>query len=158
MKLLKLGFLTTLLCLATEIGNATVLDMYGSCSYSISGSTYYFAGGRGQSGRRTNLGAGRYRTGSMYVGYLDNLNSSGYSGSMSLEFWAMPYYGASTGFIKMTRVVGRLPAQYYYYDLYRSGWMKNYGNYRYPEFNLYEYTAAGWRWRDDVKFSNSAAL
>ena len=162
---MKLHLHTTLITIAgcwlsvsVQNSSAATLDISGTSRYYQSGYSYYYPGGAWQSGRASNLGGGTYREGNIRVSRIDNLTSGGRSGTLSLEFWAMPYYGAQSGYIKMTRRMNPLYGGYYYYSIYRSGWMRMANQWRWPEFNLYEYTTSGWRWRDDVLFSSRGYL
>ena len=72
---------------------------------------------------------------------------------MSFELWAMPYYGATSGTILMTKGVSSLWGGYNYADYISTGKAISLNRYRYPELNLFEYAYSGWKWRDALSFS-----
>jgi hypothetical protein len=147
------------LCLLTSAveSHATSLSMFGTYSYSYYAPSYYYSF-VSQTGRYSSLGSGYYRSGTIRVGRIQNNNFSGRSGTLSFEFWGMPYYNANSGYTKFTRRLSPLYAGYGYSNVVKSGWMKHYGYTLYPELNLFEYTTSGWLWKRELKFSSSRAL
>jgi hypothetical protein len=140
-----------------QSAEATNVTLDGSGYYSNSTYAPYYQYGTAQSGRYTNLGADYYHSSEIGIDQLTN-RSSYRSGTMSFEFWAMPYYGATSGIILMTKSVSSLWGGYSYYDLSRSGKAISLNRYRYPELDLFEYTNYGWKWRDALSFSRKSYL
>jgi hypothetical protein len=143
--------------LSMQTAGATNLTLDGSGYYSNSTYAPYYQYGASQSGRYTNLGADYYHSSEIGIDQLTN-RSSYRSGTMSFEFWAMPYYGATSGTILMTKSVSSLWGGYKYYDLVKTGKAISLNRYRYPELDLFEYTSYGWKWRDVLVFSNKSYL
>lgn len=132
----------------------------------LKGSGYYHLGnyyvfsqyGKEQSGRYSNLGRDYYHKIEYGMDYITN-SSSYRSGSLSYEFWAMPYYGATSGIILMTRGLSPLSGGSRYINLYKYGWGISLDQYRYPEQNIWEYIGGGrWRFRDSLAFSRKTLL
>ncbi len=137
--------------------NATKLRLSGSGYYNLDSRESYFKGGRPQSGRYDNLGAGYYHNAE--IGMQRVVNRSNYrSGSMSFELWAMPYYGATSGPVLMTYGLDPLKAGFQYSNASAFGKAVSLNKRKYPEFELYEYTNKGWVWRDLLKFSSKTLL
>lgn len=132
------------------------LDGYGYYKTSLS-ERYYGHDGKKQTGRKLYLGSGYYRSTSIGMDYLTN-RSGNKSGSLSFEFWAMPYYGATSGIVLMT--IGTSPLS--------AGQSKKHFNVkgnsvlleskRYPELNIWEYTKKGWLFRDALDFTRKSYL
>ncbi len=81
------------------------LDGYGF--YSLKNRVKYYGRGKPQSGRYKNLGADYYHQAKIGMDFLTN-HSNSRSGNLSFELWAMPYYGATSGIILMTRKLSPL--------------------------------------------------
>src|SRR6478672_2375254 len=92
---------------------ATLVSFGGTGSFNFTSKESYFSGGRAQTGRYRNLGAGYYHSAEYTVKRITN-KSSYKSASMSFEFWAMPYLGATSGPILMTYGLGPLGGGYHY--------------------------------------------
>jgi hypothetical protein len=136
---------------------ATDLTLDGYGYYSLGSRITYFIDGRYQGGRFGNFGKNYYRRATMRTDFITNW-SSYRSGSMSYEFWGMPYYGASKGLIVMTRGLDPLGAGRYYKGRTVEGYAISPDSRRYPEFSLWEYTRKGWRFRDALSFTNRVRL
>lgn len=137
---------------------AANIRLKGSGYYRL-GSYYIFSHGDGkeQSGRYDYLGSDYYHKIEYGMDYITN--TSGYrSGSLSYEFWALPYYGATSGIVLMTRGLSPLPSGARYVNLYRNGWGISLDRYRYPEQNIWEFTSGGWKFRDSLAFSKKTLL
>jgi hypothetical protein len=85
-------------------------------------------------------------------------HSSNSSGSLSYEFWGIPYYGASQGVILMTSGLAPLRGGYSYEQLYVSGYALALDEWRYPDINLWELTRKGWRFKDSLTFTKKTFL
>jgi hypothetical protein len=137
---------------------AANIRLKGSGYYRL-GSYYVFShGGKEQSGRYSYLGTDYYHKIEYGMDYITN--TSGYkSGSLSYEFWALPYYGATSGIVLMTRGLGPLSSGARYINLYKNGWGISLNLYRYPEQNIWEYMGGGsWKFRDSLAFSKKTLL
>lgn len=154
-------FLTTATCgLAlsiTPVGNAADLTIDGYGSYALSKRVDYFIKGKNQGGRYKNLGSDYYHRASYQMDFITN-RSSNSSGSLSYEFWGMPYYGASQGVILMTSGLAPLRGGYSYNKLYVSGYALALDEWRYPDINLWEYTRKGWKFKDSLTFTKKTFL
>ncbi len=131
------------------------LDGYGS--YNLGNFDRYYPGGTRQSGRYRNLGADYYRTAEIEIDAVQN-HSDYRSGSMSFELWAMPYYGATSGAILMTKSLRYLKAGRYFDGVYCSGMAISLDEEAFPELNLWEYTRSGWMFRDALTFADEEWL
>jgi hypothetical protein len=136
---------------------ATNVRLKGSGYYDLGSYHVFLRGGKEQSGRYRNLGRDYYHKIEYGMDYITN-RSDYKSGSLSYEFWAMPYYGATSGIVLMTRGLSPLWGGERYVDLYRNGWGISLDRYRYPEQNLWEYTGSGWKFRDSLAFSRKTLL
>lgn len=149
----------SLFVIATSIPEAqsAAIRLEGSGYYRLSKFEVFSENGKAQSGRYRNLGRDYYHNIEYGVDYISN--NSGYrSGSLSYEFWALPFYGATSGIVLMTRGLSPLSADRSYVDLYRYGYGISLDEYRYPEQNIWEYTSRGWRFRDSLAFSRKTLL
>ncbi len=155
----KLAAAFSLFAITTSIPEArsAAVKLKGS-GYYLLGSYYVFShGGKEQSGRYSYLGTDYYHKIEYGMDYITN--TSGYrSGSLSYEFWALPYYGATSGIVLMTRGLGPLAGGQRYVNLYKYGWGISLNLYRYPEQNLWEYTSSGWKFRDSLAFTRKTLL
>jgi len=136
---------------------ATKLTLGGSGYYNLGARETYYSGGRPQSGRYKNLGAGYYHSAEIGMQQITN-RSGNRSGSMSFELWAMPYYDATSGPVLMTYGLDPLKAGFHYSAVTAYGKAVSLNKRRYPEFELYEYTSKGWKWRDLLQFSSKTLL
>jgi hypothetical protein len=118
---------------------------------------YYGGGGKKQSGRVKYLQSDYYRHTEIGVDFLTNY-SPYKSGSLSFEFWAMPYYGATKGIILMTLGTSPLSADSAKKNFHADGYAVSLDAYRYPELNLWEYTRKGWKFRDALSFTKKSRL
>ena len=132
---------------------ATKVRFKGSADYDLGSRVTYYEGGRPQSGRYTNLGADYYHTAVIAVDRIVNRGTVR-SGSLSFEFWAMPFYGATSGVVLMTSGLDPLKAGFHYTDVISQGKAISLDRRRFPELELFEYTSNGWRSRDFYTFSN----
>lgn len=142
---------------SAPVSEAASIRLKGS-GYYLLGDYYVFShGGKQQSGRYKNLGRDYYHNIEYGMDYISN--NSGYkSGSLSYEFWALPYYGATSGIVLMTRNLSPLYGGERYVNLYKSGWGISLNLYRYPEQNIWEFTRSGWKFRDSLAFSKKTLL
>lgn len=132
---------------------ATNVTIDGGGFYSVRNIEGYHGNGVTQSGRYTNLGSGYYHNTNYGMDFLTN-HSSYTSGSMSFEFWAMPYYKATTGIILMTRYVDPLTAYTSNPNISRFGSGVALNANRFPEIDLWELTSSvGWKFRSAFRFT-----
>jgi hypothetical protein len=136
---------------------AAKVTIDGSGYYELSTYLDFYPTGYRQKGRTSNLGPGEYHVAEIGARWLSN-NSPSRSGSLSFELWAMPFYGATNGIILMTSSVPSISPFSYYSNFRRSGHALFIDRYRFPELNLWEYTSAGWRWRDALTFRRKTLL
>lgn len=131
------------------------LDGYGS--YGIKGKEAYYPKAPQQSGRYSNLGKRYYHKATYKMDFVTN-NSKAGSGSLSFELWAMPYYGATSGVVLMTRGLNPLVGGAYAKNVTRQGLAVSLDKKKVPELNLFEYTNKGWQSRDHLTFTGKAFL
>jgi hypothetical protein len=131
------------------------LDGYGY--YSLKDVVDYYGKGVKQSGRYTNLGSDYYHKASYRMDFVTNHSSSG-SGALSYELWAMPYYGATSGPILITRGLNPLAGGNYYKNASREGLAISLDAMGFPELDLWEYTRSGWKWRSALTFTHKTLL
>ncbi len=150
---------TSVLAIAVFIPATQAADirLQGSGYYDIGSFEIRSRYGKEQGGRYDNLGGGYYHDIEYGMDYISN-ESGSRSGSLSYEFWALSYYGATSGTILMTRGLNSLAGDRSYIDLYRLGYGRSLNRYRYPEQNIWEFTSRGWRFRDSLAFSNKTLL
>jgi hypothetical protein len=79
--------------------------------------------------------------------------SNGKSGSLSFEYWAMPYYGASKGIVLMTDSLKPIKGRDSNMDAQKSGKGVYIDRKRFPEINIWEFTRKGWKFRDALSFA-----
>jgi hypothetical protein len=130
---------------------AAKVTLDGSGFYQLGTRIDYYPTGTRQTGRYRNLGADNYHRTTIGVRWMSN-NSPGRSGSLSFEFWGMPFYGAKRGIVLMTYGVWSLAGGQYRSNPSVTGNSVFLNTYRFPELNLWEYTNKGWRWRDNLTF------
>jgi hypothetical protein len=116
--------------------DAANIELSGSCSWSISGNSIDIEAGR-----------------------VENLSSSGTSGTLRLRIWATasPYSGGTiNGYVLGTRSLGTLQAGYYYSNISGSVTYSAPppGTY-YTTLTVEEYTGSGYTIRDYLTFSGS---
>lgn len=131
------------------------LDGYGF--YSYSSKVRYYGKGKKQGGRYSNLGADYYSSTRNGMDFLTN-HSKSKSGSLSFEFWGMPYYGATSGVVLMTRGVNPLNGGRSIKNFRNSGYAVFLDEDRYPELSLWEFTRQGWKFRDALSFTTKDRL
>ena len=132
------------------------LDGYGYY-YRFGGDRFYGNGGKKQSGRVKYLQSDYYRRTEIGIDFLTN-RSNGKSGSLSFEFWAMPYYGADKGIVLMTIGSSPLSGTSSKKDFHVDGYAVSLDAYKYPELNIWEYTRNGWKFRDALSFTRKSLL
>jgi hypothetical protein len=157
----SIAFAAVLFTVAGSIpeSQAANVRLKGSGYYRL-GSEYVFSGrnGKQQSGRYSYLGSDYYHKIEYGIDYVTN-TSSYKSGSLSYEFWALPFYGATSGIILMTRGLSPLSSGQRYVNLYKYGWGISLNLYRFPEQNIWEYIGRdAWRFRDSLAFSRKTLL
>lgn len=131
------------------------LEGYGE--YFLNSNDAFFNRGPKQSGRYKRLESDYYRKAEIQIDYISNLSRKA-SGSLSFELWAMPYYGATSGIVMMTRGLPALRGGRSYEDVVFRGYALSPGEDRFAEFNLWEYTRRGWTNRSHLTFENSDDL
>lgn len=130
---------------------AARITLDGAGYYALGSKTRYFKSGVRQRGRYSNLGTDYYRRGRIGMRWVTN-NTPRRTGGLSFELWAMQYYGAESGIVLMTTSLGRLPGKSFLKRPERNGYAVSLDRRRFPELNLWEYTKAGWKWRDSLRF------
>lgn len=156
----KLSLVTAaLFAVGTSIPDAQAanLTLDGFGYYDIQNRVRFFPGGAKQGGRYRNLGADYYHKTTIEMDFITNRSYSR-SGSMSFEFWAMPYYDANKGIILMTRGIGALGSRGSVVGADKTGYAVSLNARRFPELNLWEYTRSGWRFRDSLTFTRKTYL
>ena len=136
---------------------AANMRLNGSGYYWLSDWEVFSNGGKEQSGRYKNLGRDYYHKVEYGIDYVAN-NSYSSSGSLSYEFWAMPYYGATSGIVLMTRKLGAFSSRESKEDVWKNGYAISLNRNRFPEQSLWELTRSGWKFRDVLTFSRKAYL
>lgn len=142
---------------ATPQSQATKVTLDGSGYYELGTTVKYYGGGVNQTGRYANLGADYYHKATISMQWITNRTSKK-SGSLSFEFWGMPYYGATKGIVLMTRSADPLKGGSYYFEKAWKGYAIFLDEYRFPELNLWEYTRRGWKFRDALSFRRDNLL
>lgn len=147
------------IALVTSLPETKAADVTidGSGFYELATTIGYYPSGIRQTGRRPYLGGGEYHKGIIGSRWMSN-NSNIRSGTLSFELWAMPFYGANNGIVLMTCGVPGIAPYRFYNNPRRSGFAVFLDRYRHPELNLYEYTQAGWQWRDNLTFQRRTIL
>ena len=158
MKSLIKRFVTTALALsATALtipeSRAADVRLEGYGDYLLNENEDFFPRAPKQSGRYRNLDRDYYHKVNIRMEYISNL-SRARSGSLSFELWAMPYYGATSGIVLMTRGIDPLRGDRSYEDVSRTGYAISLGADRFPELSLWEYTRRGWVNRDHLTFED----
>lgn len=125
------------------------LDGYGF--YSLGTKVTYIGNPPDQSGRYKSLGSDYYHNISYRMDFITNRSNSG-SGSLSWEFWAMPYYDAQSGIVLTSRGINPMPKNYSIKNANRSGPGIFLDARRFPEMDLWEYTSSGWKSRSYLTF------
>ncbi len=140
-----------------EVKAANVtLDGYGFYSLARR-QVFHREPGLKQSGRKPYLGAGYYRKAEIGMDYITN-RSSKRSGDLSFELWAMPYYGATSGVVLMTKGMKPLRGGGTYRDRSPKGFAVLLDRRRFPELSLWEFTRKGWKFRDALSFPRKTYL
>jgi hypothetical protein len=150
---MKIKYLILLLALSLAPNLfATDVDLEGYWSYYLYGTRSYSSSGYAASGRYSRLGSGYYRYGYLDGGDISNNSYYTRSGSLSLEFWRLNYYGGSYGNIMFTRGFSSLSPGYYYGNIYRNGYFKSPGRYGYGDLSLAEYQGS-WVEVDNLSYT-----
>lgn len=132
------------------------LDGYGF--YSLARRlAYHPEPGLKQSGRKPYLGGGYYHKAEIGMDYITN-RSTRRSGDLSFELWAMPYYGATSGVVLMTKGLDPLRGGRSYRDRSPEGFAVQLDRRRFPELSLWEFTRRGWKFRDALSFPRKTYL
>lgn len=132
------------------------LDGYGYYSRS-NYERFYGNGGKTQSGRVRYLQSDYYRKTEIGIDFLTNRSNSK-SGSLSFEFWALPYYGATRGIVLMSLGTSPLNGGTSKRNFHGDGFAVSLDASKYPELNIWEYTRNGWKFRDALSFTRKARL
>lgn len=134
--------------------DAAKLRLEGTGYYEVANKVKYYTKSKAprQSGRPTyNLGKGYYHKAEIGMDYL--VNYSGVkSGTLSFEFWAMPYYGATQGVVLMKEGLNPIRAGREFNNLRAVGWALDLDRRRFPELNIWELSKGGWTFRDALSF------
>jgi hypothetical protein len=159
MKTLKVRFGIALMAMASTFAStsgakAADLELRGYASVNESRFESYSGFGAVQNGRYSNLGAGYYRRTTVGVDGIRNYSSFN-SGSISMELWAMPYYGATSGTVLMTTNAGTVFRRSTKLNVYRTGNKMAYDGFAFPEVNIWEFTRSGWGFRDNIAFTRN---
>ena len=123
----------------------------GFCGFLLATGKTYKSHGAAQTGRYMNLGSGYYRSGSILG--CEKIFNNGFfkTGAMSLELWAMPYYGATSGKVSMslgTPSLAPLKSRTVYTT---NGNAKSFNSYSFGSVQLFEYTSTGWKFRGEQR-------
>ncbi|MES2660237.1 MAG: hypothetical protein V4689_16560 [Verrucomicrobiota bacterium] len=133
------------------------LDGYGYYALGTKVTYYNKSSAPAQSGAYKSLGADYYHKITYEMDFITNRSGYG-SGSLSYEFWAMPYYGSTTGIILMTRGLKPMAGGQSVKSLTKSGLGVFLDARRFPEQNIWEYTGSGWKFRDSLTFTRKIWL
>ena len=125
------------------------LDGYGY--YALGTKVTYYGSAPKQTGRYKSLGSDYYHKITYEMDFITNRSGSS-SGSLSYEFWAMPYYDSKSGIILMTRGLQPMAGGLSVKSLSKSGLGVFLDARRFPEMNIWEYTSKGWKFRDFLTF------
>lgn len=139
--------------------NAAAVKLDGSGYYILRPTKVYYPNGARQTGRYLNrsLGAGYYHNVEIGIDFITN-RSTFPSGSLSWEFWAMPFYQATSGIILATHGVRAFRPGESVPNMAKVGMSVFLNARRFPEQNLWELTANGWRFRDVLRFTTKNLL
>ncbi len=150
---------TALFTLATSMPQASATDVRldGSGYYILGRSDKFFRSGTVQSGRYRNLGRDFYHRTEYGIDFIGN-DSRNTSGTLSYELWALPFFGAQSGIILITRGIGPLRGGLEYKDVVKNGLAVSLNERRFPEQSLWEFTRKGWQFRDALSFSRKTIL
>lgn len=143
--------------LSTGEIQAARVTLDGSGYYTFNSSPRYYGMGAKQYGRYRNLGADYYRNTTISMEWITN-RSKNHSGPLSFEYWGMPFYGADSGIVLMTRSANPLNAGRFYKNRSWRGWAIFLDEFRFPELNLWESTRRGWKFRDALSFRRDNLL
>lgn len=148
---------TALAAIALSVPEARSADvrLEGTGYYKLVNRTEFYQEGVEQSGRYRNLGRDYYHQIEYGVDFIGN-DSNRRSGSLSYEFWALPFYGSTSGIIVMTRGVQSIPGRNNLDGVVRTGLGVSLHKRRFPEQSLWEFTRKGWKFRDALSFSRKA--
>ena len=132
-----------------------VLNGTGTCHFG--GAVNYYKQGIKQGGRYKNLGADDYRKATTNFDYVTNRSKKS-TGALSLEFWALPFKGATSGIVLMTKGLDPMPGKEVYKKVVSYGYAIYLDERKFPEFELWEHTKDGWEFRDAVVLSKKRKL
>ncbi|MBK1814941.1 hypothetical protein JIN84_04900 [Luteolibacter yonseiensis] len=155
--LLAAAIAVTTAFISAPKAEATPVVLRGAGYYKIANKIKYYVNVPSQSGRFRHLGEGYYQKTTYGFDYIVNRGNKR-SGDLSFEFWAMPYFGATSGEILMTRGRDPLKAGKSYRDADSTGQAVNIDERAFPEINLWEYNGRNWVNRDAFTFSRSTRL
>ncbi len=145
------------LALSMPEANAAKITLDGYGYYALKTKVTYYGSAPKQSGRYSTLGSDYYHKLAYRMDFLTNRSNSS-SGSLSYEFWAMPYYGATTGIVLLTRSVQPMRAQQSIKNASKEGLGVFLDARKFPEMNIWEYTRKGWKFRDALSFTRKIRL
>lgn len=163
MKMIRHTLLAALAVPLISFGSA---ERSAAADVTIDGSGFYNArkkvtfrgNGARQAGRYGNFGPDFYRHNRYGVQWLTN-RSFQRSGRLSLEFWGMPFYGATEGVVLMTRQVPRIGPGRTQRNVRRQGAALFLDEVRFPEISVWEFRSrGGWVFRDALSFRRSTVL
>ena len=153
--LIKLSLIGLLISFSTEKASATDISMSGIWRYSIETNRVYKPVGATQNGEWNNLGSGYYRYGYIKGGDINNDDETYDSGTLSLNFMRLNYYGGSTGTLMFTRGFRPLSVDYYYHNVYKAGYFKSSGKKGYASAYVTEYSNDGtWDLVDEINYKD----
>lgn len=131
---------------------ASTIQLDGFGYYKLSTKVKYRGDPPSQGGRYSSLGSDYYHNTTYQMDFITN-SSKGKSGSLSYEFWGLPYYGSTKGIVLMTRGLKQMNGKSSIPNLEKSGAGIYLDRRRFPEMNIWEYTNKGWQFRDALSFT-----
>ena len=151
-KINSLAMLISLFFIATA--NSTPVYFNGYYTFKVNAARPYFRIPPAQSGHYKSLGSGYYRSGYIDGGDIQNHSYFTRSGSLSLEFIRMDYYGGNSGNVMFSRGYSPLKPRYLYPNVYKSGYFKSAGRYGYGVLEVVEFQSTGrWAYTDRINYS-----
>lgn len=154
---LAIAAATILATFSSPKAEAVKVTLDGTGHYRFTSQVRYYTGVK-QSGRYKRLGADYYRKTVIGMRWVTN-NSRRASRPLSIELWGMPFYGAESGIVLMTKDAGKLRAFQSYRGRKWQGWSIFLDEYRFPEINIWEAKKRrGWSFRDALSFRRDNLL
>ena len=97
-----------------------------------------------ESGRYPNLGRNYYRTATIGCTSIRNTSTKGSSKQLSLEYWALPFYGAETGTPLMSVLLPAIKSGKKVSNVKKQGMAAYYNAEGYIQLRLYENSGGTW--------------